>query len=346
MLGRIWKRTEGVRRWAASNLAWDHGGQWVVRFFATAGWAWSWFRGNPIAGLFIVGGLWLLAEIALAVRQKRLLAKPDATDGGARVVRAMWGHPNYGFKTDVTLAVRHNVKDGKLRMHASNDELVGGPQNDPLPGIPKMLVIQWALNGKGMGNDVWSEDDDVVLPLPPDHVGPHNAATPTVTPEEMGEATGEYLDVELAVRSVEPVSSNVFKMTLDAINHGPDGMFVALVQRVYGLPPTMPDPYGDFALAWEGSTDDAVKIHGGGNRRTLVVGHWVVDRYAFMFRIPTYPGVDGQADGIPFSPGPGTVSFDLVLHDEVRQLGRRFSVALDFDDPDSRMPSDFSVSDN
>src|SRR5262245_7824432 len=112
MLRKFRKGIETALRWATSNLAWEHGGAWVLRGILFLGWIWSVIRGNPIIGLFVVVGLWLLVETALTVRAHRrgLPIEPPSggsSERGVRVVHAEWGVP--GRFVDVTRTVRAAV---------------------------------------------------------------------------------------------------------------------------------------------------------------------------------------------------------------------------------------------
>jgi hypothetical protein len=102
---------------------------------------------------------------------------------GVRVVHAAWGVRNKGF-VDVTAVVRGHVRDGGLRIHASNDELVGGTHNDPFVGDKKFLVLQWAHNGKAQPQAAWKEDDTAVLPLSSDYERLEEMATPMLTKDD------------------------------------------------------------------------------------------------------------------------------------------------------------------
>lgn len=151
------------------------------------------------------------------------------------------------------------------------------------------------------------------------------------------------VDIRLNWRPLEPIGVDILKLALEVTNYGPDSDFVANVQEVFGLPSGMPPRYGNFSMAWESSTDEALRVYScdgdeDKNKRILVMGHWLVSRYQFTFRLPQYNGSGANADGIPFSP-PGTIEFDLELRDTQRQKGVVFRVCVDFDDPERRLPT-------
>ncbi len=98
---------------------------------------------------------------------------PDADDRGVAISSAFWG-AGPGRQTNVTRVVRDAVKDGRLRIVASNDDLVGGLDNDPAKGHVKTLTVQYRLDGNGRTPAWWWEDDIAILPTdnPPLVSGP------------------------------------------------------------------------------------------------------------------------------------------------------------------------------
>lgn len=147
----------------------------------TAGWI-GIVKTQPDTSHRDIVDLWLIVGMLVAVVGLVLLGSAYWRAGGegVRVVHAAWGVPHHGF-VDVTATVRAHVRNGTLNVHASNDELVGGPHNDPVVGKQKYLVVQWAYKGKGKPQAAWAEDDTAVLPLGPNYVSLEEMATPMIT---------------------------------------------------------------------------------------------------------------------------------------------------------------------
>jgi hypothetical protein len=76
------------------------------------------------------------------------------------VKSAIYGDIAKGKKVDVSEKVSKLVKEGALRLEASND-LFG----DPAEGVNKKLVVSYELNGMAMETTV-DEGDTLLLPLP------------------------------------------------------------------------------------------------------------------------------------------------------------------------------------
>jgi hypothetical protein len=77
------------------------------------------------------------------------------------ILRAVWG---CGGERDriVTERIRASIADGWLRIRADNVTLGG----DPCPGTPKILTIEYQLDGDESITDTFAEDSEVNLPPP------------------------------------------------------------------------------------------------------------------------------------------------------------------------------------
>jgi hypothetical protein len=63
--------------------------------------------------------------------------------GDLRLVNAVWGAPN-GRGREVTRALQDRIRDGRLRVRATNEEM----GFDPAAGQPKMLVVVFEFRGR------------------------------------------------------------------------------------------------------------------------------------------------------------------------------------------------------
>jgi hypothetical protein len=71
--------------------------------------------------------------------------RPDRGDsdrGDLRLVNAFWGAPGRG--REVTRALQDRIRDGRLRVRATNEEM----GFDPAVGQPKMLIVVFEFRGR------------------------------------------------------------------------------------------------------------------------------------------------------------------------------------------------------